>query len=144
MARKTPEQIVRKYQTRVSQAGPDYQAGVQSPTREWLEGYRAGARRMESELIRALQEGRHLRGAAAKADRWRQRVLAIGVQRYTQAAQVAAEGFAKVAADLLAAGEAARNAAYALPDTTQEERLQRAVAAMRAISEYWRSKRGRG
>jgi len=48
MARKTPEQIVRKFQARIAQAGPDYQAGVTNPTREWLEGYRAGARRMEA------------------------------------------------------------------------------------------------
>jgi len=142
MARKTPDQITRKFQARVSQAGPDYQAGVSAPSREWLEGYRAGSRRMEAELLRALQEGRHLRGAAANADKWRNRVLTVGVQRYTQAAQVAAEGYAKKAADILAAAEAARNAAQALPDTSLEERLQRAAAAMRAIHEFWASKRG--
>jgi hypothetical protein len=143
MARKTPEQIVRKFQARIAQAGPEYQAGVTNPTREWLEGYRAGARRMEAELMRALQEGRHLRGAQAKADRWRNRVMAVGAQRFTQAAQVAAEEYSKVAADILAAGESARNAANALPDTSLEERLQRAMAAMRAIHDYWRTKRGR-
>jgi len=93
--------------------------------------------------MRALQEGRHLRGAQAKADRWRNRVVSVGAQRFTQAAQVAAEEYSKVAADILAAGESARNAANALPDTSLEERLQRAMAAMRAIHDYWRTKRGR-
>jgi hypothetical protein len=56
---------------------------------------------------------------------------------------VAAEEYSKVAADILAAGESARNAANALPDTSIEERFQRAIAAMRAIHDYWRTKRGR-
>lgn len=142
MARKTPDQVVRKFQQRISAAGPDYTFGVQNPTRPWVEGYTAASKRMESELQRALSEGRHIRGARAKADKWQARAIEVGAQRFTAAANVAARGFEAVAGDILAAGEAARKAAENLPDTTQEERLQRAVAAMRAISEYWRRKKG--
>lgn len=142
MAKKTAAQIAEKYQRRYQASQPDYVYGVQNPSRDWLEGYRAASERMAQELQRALQEGRHLRGAeAAGTQKWKSRAAEIGARRFIEAAPEAARAFSAVAGEVMAAAEAARAAAQALPDTTYDQRKQRALAAMDAIHEHWRSRR---
>lgn len=141
MARKTADMVVEKFRRRISGAGPDYRYGIENPIRPWVEGYAASSERMKQELSKALAEGRHLKGAREKGQqRWEQKVRAVGVDRFTGAATIAAENYAKVVSDIMSAAEAARSAASKLPNVTLEDRLNRAVAAMRAISEYWKRK----
>lgn len=141
MARKTPDMVVEKFRRRIAAAGPDYRYGIENPIRPWVEGYAASAERMKQELQKALAEGRHLKGAREKGQsRWEQKVRQVGADRYTAAAPIAAENYAKAASDIMSAAEAARAAAAKLPNVTLEDRLNRAVAAMRAISDYWKRK----
>lgn len=136
-----PSVMAEKFRRRVSGAGPDYEAGVAAPRRDWQEGYEAASDRMKAELQRALSEGRHLEGAReAGTAKWQKRARELGAQRYQQAASAAAEEYAKKASDIAAAAEAAISAAQRMPDTSIEQRLERATAAMRAVHEYWQGR----
>jgi hypothetical protein len=135
---KTAEQISSKYQRRVAGAGQDYAEGVQSPARDWSTATIAAKARWQTALQEAMQAGRYERGVqAAGTQKWQQRALNVGAQRYTGAAAEAAAAFNARAGEVLAAGQAAAQAAGRLPNTTYEQRKQRALAAMDAIHAHW-------
>lgn len=138
MAKLDPGRLAEKFGRKIAQAGPDYDYGIANPARDWESAYKAASERMKAELARALAENKHLKGAAeAGTAKWQSMAKAKGSARYTQAAAIAAEEYSKVASDIVSAAEKARAAAEALPDTTLEERLNRARAAMLAIHEHW-------
>lgn len=138
MAIKTPEQITEKYQRGVAGASPDYAAGVAAPSRNWAQATAQGASRYNAGVQKAIAEGRFAKGVAAAGDaKWQQRAATVGAQRYAASANDAAQEFARIAGKVVAAGQAAARAAQAMPDTTQEQRIQRAVKAMQTISAEW-------
>jgi len=142
MAKKR-ERVLDKFKRGIAGAGPDYTAGVQDPKADWQQSYEAAQGRMAAELQRALAEGRPLKGAQrVGSKKWQDRAANVGAQRFTNSAQVAADEYGKVVNEVLAAGEEARQAASTLPDTTIDERIQRAAASMRAISNHWKKVRG--
>jgi hypothetical protein len=142
MAKKR-ERVLDKFKRGIAAAGPDYTAGVQDPKADWLSSYTSAQGRMASELQRALAEGRPQKGAErAGTKKWQDRAANVGAQRFTSAAQVAADEYGKVVNEVLSAGDEARQAASTLPDTSIDERIQRAAAAMRAISNHWKKVRG--
>lgn len=142
---KNAQRVQDKYQQRVAASAGEYAAGVQDPAADWLEQYKKASPKMQAEIMVALQEGRHIKGAqAAGTQKWKDRASTAGAQRYSAAAPAAADAFGKALPDVLAAGDAANKASAAMPDTTPEQREQRALAAMRAIRSYWRSKKGLG
>jgi len=138
MAQKTPEQIAEKFGRRVAAAGQDYAAGVQAPSRDWATATASAEPRWKQALNEAMSKGAFARGVQkAGSAKWQERSATIGAQRYTAAATEAAARYAAVAGKVMQAGSAARDAANRMPNTTQEQRLQRAVAAMKAISGFW-------
>ncbi len=142
MAKKTPDQIVEKYQRGVQGAGTDYANGVQNPSRSWASATAAGAARWQAGIQEAISNGAFARGVQAAGDqKWQAAAVSKGTQRYQAAAQDAANNYARVAGQVMAAAQAAQSAAANLPNATQEQRLQRAVAAMRATSAAWKSRR---
>lgn len=144
MAQKTPEQIADKYQRGVSAGAQDYAAGVQNPTKSWASATAAAQRRWANGVQAAMQNGSFARGVQAAGDaKWQQRAASIGAQRYAAAAPDAAAAYAQKAAQIVAAGNAARAAANQISGDTQEARIQRAVNSMRATSDYWKN-RARG
>ena len=139
MATKTPEQIAEKYQRRVAGAGQDYAQGVQSPSRDWAQATAAAEPRWKAALQEAMSAGRFARGVAkAGTPKWQEAASTVGAERYVAAAPRAAAAFAAQAGKIMQAGSAARDAAGRLPNTTKEQRIQRAVAAMNAVSDYWK------
>lgn len=144
MPNKTPEQIIDKYQRGVAGASQDYAAGVQNPSKDWASATVAGAERWRTGLQNAMTNRSFERGVQAAGNaKWQQNAATKGAQRYSAAAPDAAQAYAKVAAQVMAAGNAAKSAAGNLPNATIDQRLNRAVVAMRSISEYWKS-RARG
>lgn len=138
MAKKTAQQITDKYQRGVAGAAPDYAAGVANPSRPWAQATAAGASRWQAGLQKAISEGRFQKGVqAAGDDKWARRAATIGAQRYSESAPAAAAEFARMADSVVAAGETASRAAESMPDTTIDQRIQRAAAAMKATSAYW-------
>lgn len=139
MPNKTPEQIAEKFGRRVAGAGADYVAGVQSPIRDWAQATAAAEPRWKQALQEAMSKGSYARGVAkAGTARWQERASTIGASRYTAAAPEAAARYAAVAGKIMQAANAARDAATRMPNATQDQRLQRAMAAMKAISSYWK------
>ena len=138
MAKKTPEQIIEKYQRNVSAAGQDYTAGVLSPSRDWAQSTAAAEPRWKASLQEAMAKGKFGRGVAkAGTPKWQEAASTVGAERYIAAAPRAAQQFAAQAGKIIQAGNAAREAAGRLPNTTKEQRIQRAVAAMNAVSAFW-------
>jgi len=96
---------------------------------------------MKAELTKALAEGRHIKGVDAVGDSgWAAAARTKGAPRFTAAADLAAQEYGKKVGDILAAGESAASAAQAMPQTTYEQRKQRAMAAMDAIHDYWKGR----
>jgi hypothetical protein len=142
MAQKTPEQIAEKYQRGVSGAGSDYAAGVQNPSRSWAEATRNSEGRWWNGLQEAQSERRFSAGIQRAGDaKWQQNALEKGQARYTQAASQAASAYRQVAGDIMAAAERSRAAAASMPGDTQDQRIQKAVAAMKATSDFWKQRR---
>jgi len=142
MPAKTADQIAAKFQRRVAGAGQDYSEGVAAPKRDWSSATVASKARWQASLQEAMQAGRFERGVqAAGSQKWQSRALNVGAQRYTGAAADAAAAFAARAGEVLAAGQAASQAASRLPDATYEQRKQRALAAMDAIHAHWQGRK---
>jgi hypothetical protein len=140
MAKKDATYITQKYQQRVAGAAGDYQAGVQNPSRPWAQATQAGAARWRQGLTEAFQANKFEKGVAKAGDaKWQQNAANKGAQRYAGAAQEAAAGYGQVAARIVSAGEAARSRVAGMPNATQEQRLNRALEAMRTISNAWKS-----
>lgn len=138
---KSADRVLRKYRDRIAASGPEYEAGVMSPRRSWSASYKAASDRMKAELIKALNEGKHIRGVDKVGDAgWAAAAKTKGAPRFTAAADIAATEYAKVVGDILSAGDAASSAAGALPQTTYEQRKQRMIAAVDAIHDYWKGR----
>lgn len=142
MARKTPEQIAEKFQRGVAGASQDYANGVQNPSRSWAQATQAGAARWRNAIQEAIAQNKFQRGVQAAGDaKWQQNALSVGAQRYSGAAATAAAAYAQKAGQIMSAAAAAQTAVQSMPNETQEQRLARAVAAMRAISNAWKGTR---
>jgi hypothetical protein len=136
---KDASKVVAKFQQRVASAAPDYAAGVQNPKTDWLTAYKAAQPRMIAGLQAAIASGRMGKQAEAKGGtpNWQNKAANKGARNYAASAADAAAGYSAKVDKVLAAGEAARDAAKNMPNTTQDQRLQRALAAMKAISKAW-------
>jgi hypothetical protein len=142
MANKDAATIVEKYTRGVAGAGADYAAGVQNPSRPWAAATQQGAKRWAAGIQKAISDGSFQKGVAAAGDaKWQQNAATKGAQRYQGAAAEAGQAYAAIAQRVVAAGQAARNAVASMPDETQEQRLQRAISAMRATSNAWKGGR---
>lgn len=138
---KNRERVLNKFKKNIAAAGPEYEAGVASPKRSWSEAYKASSDRMKAELAAALDENRHVKGVEKVGDSgWADAAKRKGSSRFTGAAAIAAENYGKVVDEVLAAGDKAASAAESMPNTTYEQRKQRAIAAMDAIHEHWKNK----
>jgi hypothetical protein len=141
MANKSPEQIAAKYQRGVAGASQDYAEGVQNPSRPWAAATAAAAGRWRAGIQEAINNNSFQRGVQKVGDaKWQERAVNRGAANYASAAPSAAQEYARVAGQIMAAGNAAKQAALAMPGDTQEQRIQRATAAMRAVSSYWKNR----
>lgn len=139
---KSRDRVLKKYRDRIAASGPEYEAGVSSPRRSWAEAYKQASERMKAELVAALDAGKHVRGVERIGDGgWADAAKKKGAQRFAAAAAIAAESYSRVIDDVLSAADAAASAAQSLPQTTYEQRKQRAIAAMDAIHNYWAKKK---
>jgi len=141
MAKKTAEQIVQKYQEGVARSGNAYAAGVQNPSRPWAASTAAAEGRWRNGIQQAIQNGSFARGVQKAGDaKWAQAAAGRGAANYAAAAPHAAQAYASRAGEIMGAANAAAQAANSIPGDTMEQRLQRALAAMKATSEYWKNR----
>lgn len=135
-ARKTVADAVSKWQTRVSQSGAFYQAGVQNPQVDWAGPAVAAKDRRDQGLLSAIADGRIDAGIQrAGTQKWRTNTVAKGVSAWTQNTPKAAPqygaGLTKVYTYFSAADAAVAN----MPRTTRQDRIQRGAAFLNAVGE---------
>jgi len=142
---KDPQVVAQLYRSGVAGGAPKYKAGVSAAASDWESNakseaseanYAAGVARAAADKSRqkALQNVSGTEWAKAAAD--------VGSGNYAAAAGRAAVKFEQNIPDILAAGDAAKAAAKAIPGTTMEQRLQRGPAAATAVHRHWARKKG--
>ena len=145
MARKSAEQIAAKFARRVAAAGQDYAEGVQNPSRPWAEATAASENRYQAGLNESFAKRSFSKGVQrAGNEKWQRNALEKGATRFTQSAQTAAANYQQQAQHVMAAADAAANAAGRMEGTTYEQRKQKALAAMDATKAYWDRVKGGG
>lgn len=134
MARLTPQEYADKLVARGNAAAGDYKAGVMRVQRSPGEAAAASQDKMLANVQQAVTSGRWAQRvrSVSLAD-WQQRTADVGSTRYGQGLTAARDKIAARAAQLLPAVDAAAARARAMPSTTKEQRIQRAVAFMTAM-----------
>lgn len=135
---KDRSRVLNKYRNRVAGAAQEYADGVANPKADWLNSYTKAQPRMQAGIQKAIAEGRMVKGAnkSGGTSNWQAKAQGKGARNYTQSADDAAKGYEGALDKVLGAGDAARQAVANMPDTTIEQRIARAAAAMKAISDY--------
>lgn len=139
---KTPQQIADKYKNRIAQSGQAYKDGVQGTSKSWSNNYSQAAPLMAQRFAEAVANQKPQNAARALGDEGYKRKTIEKADRYASAATRAADGYARVAPDIMNAALAGQQAANNISRDTQSNRWQRAIANGDTISEYWRQKRG--
>lgn len=134
MARKSVQDAVSKWQSRVQQSGQFYQQGVSNPQVDWAGPAVAAAPRRNAGLQQAISDGRIDAGIQrAGTAKWRAGATSKGVQAWTtntpKAAPAYQAGLTKVYSYFNAADQAVAN----MPRTTRAERIARATAFLSEV-----------
>jgi hypothetical protein len=83
-----------KWRARASAAQQDYLEGVRRPRRAWREATVQAVQVWASALQQAIADGRYARGVSQEAEAlWRQRIEAVGAQRYAQGIQTSGDRY---------------------------------------------------
>jgi hypothetical protein len=141
MANKTAAQITDKYKRKMAASGPDYQAGVQNPSRPWEDATIKGADRWNVGVQQAISQGSFASGVRGKGDKWTRKVTTVGVQRYSAAAEVAATEYGAVAQKIIDITSQVAGQVRAMDNSTDSAREQRALENMRRIKAAWKASR---
>ena len=135
------ERIKEKWVRRAAQAGPDYEAGIRNPRRDWAQAAAAANDNYRDAVTRAATEGRFRRGVErVGTPKWQQRSLELGTQRFGPGVAVAADDFARGFAPIREA-----IAAVVLPPRRPRRdpaNLQRVTAVVNAIVAAARQREG--
>ena len=135
--RTTPEQAAAKWQQRLSAATQDITNGVNRVTvapgqqaaekfQKWQQGVQEAAQKWRRNVARVSLED------------WKQSMIQIGIPRVAQGAQAKQGKFQSFAQDFFAHLERGVSQIDAMPDTTFEDRVNRAVAMMRHNRDFKR------
>jgi len=77
------DRIVEKWSRRASQAGPDYEAGVRNPRRDWAQAAAAADGNYRQAVTAAAGEGRYGRGVQrAGTPKWQRKAVELGTARF--------------------------------------------------------------
>lgn len=139
MAKVTQAQFLERYTQGIQGAGTKFEQGVDNSD-PWAENYSApeAQQRMAQGLQEAIAEGRPAAGATALGTGgWRNRTKAKS-GNYTGSAQRAASALTPHIPQILAAGDAAKQAAQAVTGPkNRATAASKMVAAMNAIKDTW-------
>lgn len=135
--RVSPEQATSKWTSRLQAATTEMQQGVarvdKAPGQlaaakfdKWLAGVQAGAQKWRRNV------------AAVGLDQWKSAMTNIGIPRVGQGAQQKAGKYQAFAADFYPFLQQKMATVNAMPDTTLDQRIAKAGAMARALSEYKR------
>lgn len=96
LAVKSLTDITEKWRRRVQGAGPDYQKGVATTTKDWAANTEAAEDSYNSGVQEAIAQGRFARGVReAGTGKWRRKIDSVGAQRWPQGVGAAGPDFEK-------------------------------------------------
>lgn len=139
------QQILEKYNRGVQSGAANYRTGVQGSGQQWQE--RASSDQAENAwragVERAAQARRRQNAVRnVGAQRWEQAAMETGASNYAASAAKATERYSAQVDNVIAAGQAAQQAARQISGETIQQRIQRAGAAAIAIHRHWARQRG--
>jgi hypothetical protein len=141
---KTVQQSGDKYQRGVTNAGPDYTAGIQNGS-SWVEGATAASGRRNSGLQQAIADGRIDRGIARKGDAgWRAAALAKGPQNYTQSVARARPAYEAGMGKAMQYQQAAQAATANIDTSTPAGRLQKMMTWVETVRQQSEAAKANG
>lgn len=136
MARKSVADAVSKWQNRVAQSGPYYQAGVNNPQVDWAGPAVAAAPRRNAGLQQAIADGRIDAGIQrAGTARWRAGASTKGVQAWTTNTPKAAPAYNAGLTRVYGYFQEADAAVSSMGRTTRAERIARAATFLATVGE---------
>lgn len=137
MARVTPQEYAEKLARRLSAATQDIQAGVNRVTESPTAAAAAQRDLMRARINEALDSGKWEQSLQrVTVSDWKSAMLSKGVPRIASGIQDARPKLQRVAAQLLPAVDAAAQRVRAMPKTSLEDRINRAVEYMREMSRF--------
>jgi hypothetical protein len=136
--RVTPQSGSDKWKNRLSAATADIQAGIDRVTE--APGQKAAAKQQKwIQNVQASQDKWKRNVAAVSLEQWKSLFKNVGVQRIAQGAQAKQDKYTNFASQFYPYLDQGINKINNMPDTTFEERIQRAVAMMRHNRDFKRS-----
>lgn len=127
--RTTPQGGSDKWKNRLSASTAEIQAGIDRVTE--APGLKAAQKQQKwIQNVNAAQDKWKRNVAAVSLDQWKTLFKNVGVQRIAQGAQAKQEKYTNFAAQFYPYLDQGIAKVNAMPDTTYEERIQRAVAMM--------------
>lgn len=136
--RLSPQDATTKWVNNLSGATANIQAGIDRVTE--APGIKAAAKAQKwITAVQASQDKWKRNVAAVSLDQWKTLFKGVGVQRIAQGAQAKQSKYTAFATQFFPYLEQGVNKVQAMPDTTFEERIQRAVAMMRHNNQFKRS-----
>lgn len=136
--RVTPEQAQQKWVSRIGAASTDVANGVDRVTQAPGQLAAAKVDKWRQNTMAAEDKWRRNVGAVSLED-WRTLMKNVGIPRIAQGAQAKQAKYGNFAAQFFAHLNAGLDTINRMPDTTFEERVQRAVAMMRHNRNFKRS-----
>jgi hypothetical protein len=87
--------VAAKWSNRASAAAPDYQKGIQAPTKSWADQAKAAEPAYQAGVQDAIGRNAYGKGVAKAGDaKWQRKAQAVGPARYGQGVQAATQDFA--------------------------------------------------
>jgi len=124
---KIVEKAVKKRAERIAVSEAYYKAGVEEPSKDWLEQFKKAKERRNAGLRKAMEEGRFEAGAErVGTEGWKEATLAKADRWLTGAtSEVAQRKYEEAMSDVEECIERARRAVEGMPTTTIEQRAEK-------------------
>jgi len=90
------DRATERFVRRAGQAGPDYEAGVRNPRKNWADAATAAESTYRDAVTAAAQQGRFGRGVRrAGQAKWQRRAVELGTARFPSGVAAAADDWTK-------------------------------------------------
>ncbi len=94
-----------KWARKVGQAGPDYEAGVKNPRKDWEAETKKAEGRYKEGVIAAANAGRFGRGVSGKGGKWAHNAATKGVDRWAPGVAAATDDYKAGMSEVISAIE---------------------------------------
>ena len=137
MAKLTPEEFREKHNRRMKASLPDIQKGIERVTESPTAKAAAKKDKMLMGITEAVNSGKWERGLKrVTLEEWKEKTINKGLNRIAAGVDAAGPKVVAFAAKLNSFQDTLKGSVNKMPDTTQEDRINKAVAWMRGMSKF--------